>query len=352
MASTNVIGLDIGTSAVRAVEVAFGKGGPRAGGTLQRVGEVALPPGAVRDGEVNEPAVVSDALRRLWAQAKFTSKDVVLGVGNQRVVVRDIELPWMPPAELKASLPYQVQELLPVASGDALLDFLPVDEVDGPRGRMVKGMLVAAQRDVVVGNVLAVEGAGLRPSMVDLNAFALVRALARGDLAERTVAFVDVGARITNVVVASAGTPRLVRLLAQGGQHVTDAVAAAMALPQPEAEGLKRDIGVGFSAPPEYAPAVEAITSSCRTLVEGIRNTLVYWSSQHRETPVEALVVTGGGAHLPGLGQYLSSSSRIPVMLGDAFAGLRVGKTIDRSTLTGAESLLALPVGLAHGVAA
>jgi type IV pilus assembly protein PilM len=349
-----VVGLDIGTSAVRATEVAFGSGGPAAGnGTLQRLGQVELPPGAVRDGEVVEQSIVSHAIKQLWQQGGFSTKDVVLGVGNQRVIVREMELPWMPLPQLKASLPYQVQELLPVAAGDALLDFFPTGEEVGERGRTVRGMLVAAQRDTVAANVLAVEGAGLRPVMVDLNAFALVRALARGGAAGAgTVAFVDIGARVTNVVVAVRGVPALVRVIPQGGGHITDAVATALGVTAHEAEGIKRELGIAYGAGAGQEAAAEAIGATTRQLVESIRNTFDYDAGNHPGAGIEGVLLTGGGAHLPGLGQFLSSSSRIPVALGDALQGLRLGKTLDRSRLAGAESLVAMPVGLAHGVAA
>ena len=141
MASTRVIGLDIGTTAVRAAEVEFGSGGPAGtpSPTLLRAGAVPLPPGVVRGGEVVEPGIVSQALKQLWSSTGFSSKDVVIGVGNERVVVRELDLPWMPLAQLRASLPFQVQELLPVASSDALLDYFPTGESTGAQGRQVHG---------------------------------------------------------------------------------------------------------------------------------------------------------------------------------------------------------------------
>lgn len=252
MASTRVIGLDIGSSGVRAAELEFGSKGPAgtASPTLLRFGQVPLPLGAVRDGEVAHPETVSAALRRLWTDVRFESKDVVIGVGNQRVLVRDLELPWMPLPQLRASLPFQVNDLLPMSTDEALLDYYPTADYEGPQGRTVRGMLVAAQRDTVTANVLAVESAGLSPRMVDLNAFALVRALARGELAGVTAAFVDIGASITTVVVAAEGEPRLVRSIAAGGQNVTSAVASALGVAIPEAESIKREVGIGYAVEP------------------------------------------------------------------------------------------------------
>lgn len=354
MASSRVIGLDIGTTAVRAVEVEFGSGGPAAtpSPTLLHAAAVPLPPGAVRDGEVVDTRVVADAIRSMWSKGRFTSKDVVIGVGNQRVIVRELELPWMPLNQLKASLPFQVQELLPVASSDALLDYYPTGESEGERGRQVHGILVAAQRDTVNANVLAVENAGLRPVVVDLNGFALMRALCRGEYADHVVAFVDIGARLTNVVVADHGTPRLVRVLPSGGQSITDAVARVLQVSQPEADAAKRSIGLGFSPAPGQEAVAEAIIEASRTLVESIRNTFVYYASNNPGHGIESLVVTGGGSQLAGLGQFLSSSTRLPATLGDPLAGFTYGKNVDRSRLQGVESQVAVPIGLAYGVAA
>ncbi|WP_136520035.1 MULTISPECIES: type IV pilus assembly protein PilM [Cellulomonas] len=354
MASERMIGLDIGSTSVRASELEFGKGARSAGGspTLLRTGHVELPPGAVRDGEVAQPDIVATALRRLWSQARFESKDVAIGVGNQRVVVRELELPWLPLGQLKASLPFQVHELLPMSTDEALLDYLPTAEGDGPQGRVVNGLLVAAQRDTVTANVLAVEAAGLRPVMVDLNGFALLRSLARGDVARSTAALVDVGATVTTVVVVDHGQPRLVRFLPVGGHNVTVAVAAAAGVTPAEAETLKQEVGIGVAPAPGREAVVEAVTATVRSLVEAVRNTLVYFTSTNPGHGIEVMVLTGRGAQLPGFGQYLSSASRLPAILGDPLAGVRHGKAVDRDALRGHESSLAVSVGLAYGVAA
>jgi type IV pilus assembly protein PilM len=222
VAVRSAIGLDIGTSGVRAAELSFGKGGV----TLEKFGQVALPEGAVRDGEVVDSDAVADAIKQLWAHTKFGSKKVVIGVANQKVIVRQVDIPWMPADELKKSLAFQVQDFVPMPVDQAVLDFHPVEEVAAPgQPRVLRGLLVAAVRDVVLANVNAVQRAGLRVTGVDLTSFAVLRAMgSTGPADADTVALVDIGAKVTNVVVHRAGVPLFVRILLLGGQDVTDAV--------------------------------------------------------------------------------------------------------------------------------
>src|SRR3954449_10033465 len=174
MAVRPAVGLDIGTSGVRAAELSMGKGPV----TLERFGQVALPVGAVRDGEVIDSDAVAHAIKQLWVQAKFSTKKVVVGVANQKVVVRQVDLPWLPVADLRKSLSFQVQDFIPMPVEQAILDYHPLEEfTNDAGGRMLRVLLVAAARDMVSGAIDAVHKAGLQPEMVDLTSFAVLRAL-------------------------------------------------------------------------------------------------------------------------------------------------------------------------------
>jgi type IV pilus assembly protein PilM len=349
-----VIGLDLGSTHVRAAEVRFGRGG--AAGkqvpTLTRYAEVRLPLGAVRDGEVADSTAVTEALQQLWAEGRFSSRAVNIGVGNQRVVVRELELPWMPLPQIRTSLPFQVQELIPMPVEEALLDYYPTGEREGATGRMVQGMLVAASRDTVRANLMAVESAGLRPQMVDLNPFALLRSLARGEHAAQTIALVEIGARITQVVIVAHGVPRFVRMLPSGGQNVTDAVAAALGIAAAEAEDVKRTVGIGLPVPADLTAAGEAISTVVRPLIEAIRNTFVYYASNNPGAGIEVAVLTGGGSQLPGLDRFLASTSRLTVVAGDPLSSIKVAGTPQLENVAQRAAYLATPIGLAYGVAA
>ncbi|WP_234998764.1 type IV pilus assembly protein PilM [Demequina sp. NBRC 110057] len=344
------LGVDIGATHVRVAEVEVSS---KAGdsGQLVAFGHAPLPRGAVQAGEVVDVSIVGAALKQAYQQAGCTSKDVVMGVGAANVVVRELDLPSMPMNQLRTSLPFQVQELLPMSTSEALLDFFPTSEVPGETASMLRGIMVAAPKSIVAQNLLAVENAGLRPKMVDLNAFALLRSQNVGEAAQKITAFVDIGARITTVVIANQGAPRMVRILPSGGQDMSDAIASAMHTGAQEADDIKHSMGLGANVSADYAPAQEALGQTTRSLVESIRNTFVFYSSNNPGAPIEHVVITGGGAMLSGLGQYLASASRLPVSFGNAFSKVTMGKKVKKDLVAGHEVRAAIAVGLAFGEA-
>lgn len=347
MASTQLVGVDFGSSAVRAVEVA-GVGTKRP--SILRFFTMPLPEGAVKNGEVLEVNTVAAALRQLWAAAKFSSKEVVLGVGNAKVLVRDLSVPKLSKREIRESLPTHVQEMLPVPVSDALLDFYPVSEAASETGPVVNGLLVAAIKDPVLANVRAVQLAGLTPVGVDLIPFALTRLTSPARMMGN-VAHIDIGARTTNVIVTIAGVPHFVRILANGGQDLTSALADRLGISDTEAENLKRSVGLGgINVAPEHAPAVAIIREVTGTLLTSLRNTLSYFANTRQNEPYSGIVLTGGGAQLYGLADALSEMTRIPVVIGDTFGSIDVAKDASK----GSQSQLGLNValGLALGGAA
>ncbi|WP_432547102.1 type IV pilus assembly protein PilM [Kineococcus sp. SYSU DK004] len=346
MPGRSAIGLDIGTSGVRAAELSYGRGGM----TLEKFGQVALPEGAVRDGMVVDRPVVVGALKALWKGSGFRGKKVALGVANQQVVVRQVDLPWMRASELKASLPLQVQDYLPMAVADSVIDFHVTEEVNDGGPRLLRGLLVAASREMVMSNVAAVEAAGLRATSVDLTSFAVLRSIGKPHAAVATEALVDVGARISNLVIHSGGQPRFVRVLLSGGQDVTDAVAERLGVPTALAEGIKRG-GPDELSEQESELVTSAVDLMLEVFVDDIRSSLDYYGASNPQFPVERIVLSGGGSLLAGVAERLEQVTRKPVVLGDPVAGLHIGRTgLDAAQLSAVQPLAAVPVGLALGV--
>lgn len=351
--ASNVVGLDIGSSGVRAAELAVGKGGL----TLERFDQVALPPGAVRDGEVVDVAAVAEAVRQLWSQGRFSTKKVVLGVANQKVVVRQVDLPWMPRAELKKSLAFQVQDFIPMPVEQAILDFHPLAEMTNEAGgRVLRVLLVAAARDMIQSALDVVAKAGLTAQMVDLNSFAVVRSLAStnhtGLVSSQAEALVDIGASITNIVVHEGGVPKFVRILLMGGADITDAVAERLGVPHDQAEGVKQSSALTLIPLQAGAdPASRVIEASGCAFVEEVRGSLDYYLAQPGATRIGRVVLSGGGSRLGGLAERLSVATRLPVEAARPLALLKMGKTgWAPPQLDVVEPIVAVPVGLAMGV--
>jgi type IV pilus assembly protein PilM len=350
VAGRTAIGLDIGTSGVRAAELVFGK----AGITLEKFGQVALPNGAVRDGEVIDVDAVAEAIKQLWAHTKFSGKKVVVGVANQKVLVRSVSLPAAPLSEIKETLAFQVQDTIPMAVENALLDFYPLDEVEEGGRPVVRGLLVAAARDMVSTQLQAVQQAGLSPVMVDLTAFAVLRSLAESDdlgMGGPLEALIDVGARVTNIVLHQGGVPRFVRILQMGGQDVTDAVAERTGVSQADAEELKRDLGMRSNGETvDQQAAGRVMETAGKAFAEQVRGSLDYYAASPGGQPVDRIVLTGGGSRLGGLAEALQDATRIEVSRGRPFADLSVGQTgLTPEQVQFVEPAASVPVGLALG---
>jgi type IV pilus assembly protein PilM len=341
----NVVGLDIGTTAVRAAELSI-RGGHV---VLVRIGQVSLPPGAVVDGEVMDPVAVATAIRALRRRAKLGAKRVVLGVSNQRVVVRQVDLPWMPPDELRRSLTFQAQDHLPIPIESVELDFNVLAELEGQGGqRMLRILLVAAKKDMIASHLAAVSRAGLSPVSIDLNPFALLRSLAPATaLSDGAEALVDIGARVTNVVVHQDGAPRFVRILLMGGQDITDALRSRLSLEPEDAELAKLASSAGSADDPAVA---DVIDTELATVVEEVRGSLDFYAVQPDAVRPERVTISGGGS-LPGqLAERLQAALQVPVERARPLASVRVGRLgLEPEQLAELEPLSAVPVGLALG---
>jgi type IV pilus assembly protein PilM len=343
------IGLDIGATGVRAAELNMRSIPP----ALTRIAQVPVPEGAVVAGEVKDVSAVAGAVKDLWKHGKFHGREVTLGVANQRVVVREVTVPWLADRkELRASLPFQVQEFVPIPLDDAVLDFYTLEELEKDGKKMVRLLLVAAQKQMIRSMVDAVEHAHLRPVGLDLVPFALVRSL--GTIADGEVtsevgdeALVDIGAEVTSVCIHAWGVPRFVRILASGGQQVTAAVASSMGVEAAEAERFKR----GSLAPEEdhLARTASALAaSSVQSLVDDVQSSLEFYMSKMAGARISRVALSGGGSRLEGLAEMLRE--RVPsttVEEGHAFGRVHADLDMAPDALAEAEPLMAVAVGLA-----
>ncbi|TQS45393.1 type IV pilus assembly protein PilM [Cryptosporangium phraense] len=340
MAPTTLIGLDIGSTSIRVVEAGHGKDGP----TLINYTEVPLPPGAVQSGVVHDEKALTAAVRHARASAGLSSKRVVLGVTNMQAVVREMTVANLPAKDLRASLPFQVRDSLPLPVERSVLDFLPLENPG--LNETVRGLLVAVPKEPILTAVRAVEAAGLTVLRVDLASLALLRAAARLD--DQVEAIVDIGTQITTVIVHTDGVPLIVRTIPRGGAEVTTALASRLNVATPEAEALKCRIGLWSENGPEVA---ETVREAIRPLLNEIRGSFAYLTTAGQPKQVTRLVLAGGGGQLPGLPDTLSDQLDVTVDYADPMARLRRTRQSRHASVEALPLSATVSIGLTLGAA-
>jgi type IV pilus assembly protein PilM len=313
-----------------------------------------LPHGAVVDGEIRDAGAVSEAISQLVKRARIRSKGAVIGIANQRVAVRQVDLPHLEEKEFRSSLRFQAADHIPLPVDAAELDFQILDDFVTDSGQhMMRVLLVAAATDMVEGFVSAVAAAGLEPVGVDLTPFAVARAvspLARSESGSAGAeAVIDVGAGVTSIVVHVGGEARFVRILLIGGDDMTTAIADQLGISFEDAEATKLDLGRGVGTP----DAQRILQTRVASLVEEIRGSLDYYLSQEDSVPLSSIVMTGGGSLAPGLVASVESIVRVQVKRAAPISQMNFSKSgLTQEQVAQVDPVAAAAVGLAMGVAA
>jgi len=363
-----VVAVDLGSSGVRAVQFTARRGHL----TAQKAGWTPLPDGAIVNGEIVDPATVVAALKTLWQQHKFSTKQVAFAVANNEVLVRQMDLDWAEPAAFRKALRFHVDEALGLDIDTLNLDYHVLAETDETVGdttvRKSSILLVAATTTMVDKFVAVFRDAGLLPVHADLLPFALVRAAGTAG-PETTEAVVEIRSDITTVVIHSSGQPKFVRIIAeQGGNNITDALLEHFGGDRADAEKAKAALGLSShiatdtdfddsafavataAEPTEEHPAQAVITAAAANLIAEIRDSIAYYLSENPDVETLARVVlSGGGSRLKGLTGRLANELRLPVEIADPFAGVTLGKDVTANLAGLDEQQLTVAVGLALG---
>jgi type IV pilus assembly protein PilM len=337
------IGLDIGTSAVRAVELSA-TDGPRP--VIEAFGQIGLRPGAMEAGEIKDRGQVSIALRRLWQDGGFSSRRVHVGVAGLRAITREIDMPLMSPDELEHAVRFQADEVVPFPLESTALSSKVVAQINEPDAPpKLRVLLAAAHSQLIEALVATLEDADLEPVSIDLQTAALARALydPRFGGAPETIA--SIGAGLTLVVVEQGGILQFVRTLDMGGESITSAVGGSLDLPHADAEVVKRQLGY----PGHHDSRAEsAANAAVDELVAEIRNSIRFFSSLPGRQPVSRILLTGAGCRAVGFFAKLQATAGVPVAMASPLS------RVDTSNLAlspeqGAEldAVVATSIGLA-----
>jgi type IV pilus assembly protein PilM len=309
---TTIVGLELDPSHIAAAEVHVN------GQIMVTKGAVAdLRPGVLRDGEVVDAAALSDHLRTLFAEHELGTH-VRIGVANQRIVVRTLDLPLVNDATaLEVAVRASAPDHIPVPMDEAVLDFQPLGTVETPAGPRTRVVIVAVRRDTIDRLVAATSDAGLTLAGIDLSAFAMVRAL-RAAGTRQAVLYVNL-AGLTNVAVADHTGCLFTRAAAGGLDAIAQTLSDRRALTLEHARGWLQH--VGLSAPLEEVEGDSELVAAVRqTLDDGVhqvadtvRNSLNFYRMQDSAETVERAVLTGAAVAIPGFADELAAQLHLPV---------------------------------------
>ena len=351
-----VIGLKIGASRLVAARVAV-----NGAVELRQLASEPLPRGIFVGGEVKEPEALGRELKSFFKKHKLPKRNVRVGVANNRIGVRTIELQGIAdPKQVANAVRFRAQEALPIPIDQAVLDFQVLSEETGSDGvARKKVLLVVAYRDLVDGYLQACKAAGVKLVGVDLEAFALLRSLlppANPEVvpaAERAaLVAVSIGSERSVLAVSDGETCDFARVLAWGGASLTGAIARALEVDGDEAERIKRELtleGHGWPeglGPEKAARAREAAQIGLQTFGRELVSSLQFYQSQEGSLGIREVVLAGGAAQLPGLAAAVQQMIGVAVRVGDPLASVKVGKRVKGEP--GPD--VAVPIGLGMGV--
>lgn len=342
-AKKGVVGLDIGSSAIKLVELKEKKAGEF---HLLRLGVEPLSPEAIVDGSIMDSSLVVEAIHRLNDVTKVKSTSYATSLSGHSVIIKKIQLPAMSHEELAESIQWEAEQYIPFDINDVRLDYVVLSEGEPGRDTM-EVLLVAVKRDKVNDYVSVISQTGKTPAVVDVDAFAVQNAYeVNYDLDPRkVVALINMGAGVTNINILARGTTVFWRDISFGGNQFTEALQRELNLSFGQAEALKHGEQVDRYSPGDARTMLDAVSAE---MASEIRKTFDFFSATSSEGPVDELILSGGCALTPNLEQVLRDRFQVPTELMNPLRRVHFRESdFDSDWLRSIAPMMAVAVGLA-----
>ena len=331
-----LVGLKIGASQIAAARVVN-----NGGAQLVQVAREELDTGVVVGGELRGTEELAAELRRFFRKHRLPRQNVRLGISNNRIGVRTFEIAGIEDEkQLANAIKYRAQETLPIPVEEAVLDYQILGQRTDEEGVLHRTvLLVVAYRDLIDRYAAACKKAGLRLAGIDLEAFALLRALApppTQEAASSAIVVVSVGHDRTTFAVSDGRACQFTRVLEWGGRSLDESIAKALDMSPSEARPIKLSLSLSEPSIPagltsEQADQVrEAVLRNVHVFARELVSSLQFYQSQPASLGIGEIILTGGTAQLPGFAAELSRLLGVRTRVGDPLSHIKVGKKVDR----------------------
>lgn len=335
-----VVGIDIGSHAVKICQL---KRTDKAYSVIS-LGTAVIPEDAVDDGTLNDPEIVSEAIAKLMKNLKIKSKKVGFSISGYSVIVKKVNLAVMSEEKLEEYITEEAEQYIPFDIDDVYIDFQDLrTNKDGSDRTDV--MLVAAKKEVVDAYLDMLRGLKLQPVIVDVDGFALENAFEHNYPKDENVALVDIGASKMNINIISGGISVVARDIVVGSRQLTEQIQNTFDIDFEEAEALK----LGHIPAGDKQEQIEEIfTATCTQWVLEIKKAIDLYHSNHPESPLKRLVLSGGGSKVAGLSDFLAKETGLSVDIFQPFTNMTSNaKKIDPTYLETIGPEMAIATGIA-----
>jgi len=338
----HLIGLDIGSYAIKLVQLQRGRGG----WTLHGVAKIPLSPEVIVEGVIINEAAVVDAINELFAMVKGRVKHVAVSIGGNAVIVKRVSMPKMAYEDLERNIDVEAAEHIPFPMDEVNVDFEMLgDDPDEPDRMNV--FLAAAKKDMINEMNGVLMGCGLKPAVLDADVFAVGNAfeLNYPELSQEPVALVNIGASVTNINLIRNGQPLFVRDITRGGYEITEEIQRALGVSFDEAESFKKggDDQTDTLIPEEVGTILR---NASVQLAGDIQRSLDYYYNTGGDERVSRLFISGGMSMVSGMDRIIEEQTGIPVEALNPFRKFSVGKHVDASEIEESAPLYAVAAGL------
>jgi len=345
-----LVGLKIGASQLAAATVSN-----NGHAEVLQLARDTLDPGIVSNGELREPELLAEALKAFFKRHKLPKRGVRLGIATNRIGVRTLEIAGIEDQkQLANAIRFRAQEALPIPIDEAVLDYQILSEGKNDEGATTRRiLLVLAYRDLIDRYVAACKKAGIQLVGIDLEAFALLRAVAapreEGTAAQAALVAVTVGHDRTTFAVSDGRTCEFTRVLDWGGHTLDVGLARALDMAPSEVGDFKRELSLhGAEVPeglhPEQAvKARDALNRQVQSFARELVSSLQFYQNQPGSLGIGEIVLTGGTAHLSGFPEELGRLIGVRVRVGDPLVRVKIAKKLREPEQLGS---LAVAIGL------
>ena len=338
----DIVGIDIGSSSVKLVQLREVKGGYH----LVNLGISPLPPEAIVDNAIMDSTSVVEAIRNLVESQKLKTKSVATSISGHSVIIRKIQMPMMTEDELESSIQWEAEQYIPFEISEVNLDFqiLGADVKDPAQMNVI---LVAAKKDFVNDYLAVFKECGLNPVVMDIDCFALENAFEANVSAElnEIVALINMGASAMNVNILKEGVSVFTRDIQVGGNMFNEEIQKRLGLSSEDAENAKLGMPIEDIDP---AAVQEVIGDAVENLSQEVQRSLDFFSATSADEKVHRLFITGGVAKTPQVKTVLEQRLGIPVEVFNPLQRIAAPESeFDPEYLQAVGPLLSVATGLA-----